>query len=553
VARLHGRLSNEPEGGWLLLTEDAYAFAVGFLALLHSGRHAVLPPNQQPGTLSVLQTRAGGVLTDRAEWISDGTSLHPLQSGELGDPESLGPLSSDALAAELYTSGTTGGSKPIAKRIRHLDDEVAQFSDCWDSLVTGSTVFSTASHQHLYGMTFGVLWPLCAGHIFHAHHFLHVGEMLPRMLETDGCVLVSVPTTLKRLGRHARTPLLRGRCRAIFSSGGPLASETAHEVDANVGCPPIEVLGSTETGAIAWRHHAPEEAQSLWTTLPAVRVTREQQTGLMRVNSPFVSVNDECERGFATGDRISLMDDGRFVLQGRADQVVKVGEKRLDLGHMALELRGHASVEDVALATIDREGELRVAAVVVPSTRGSELIEAEGRQSFRRELHASLTPNFDPVLHPRYWRVVPELPANSQGKVPLDAIKALFDSPQLEKVVADRPEVHEEFTGSDFVEVSCRVPLDLACFPGHFPGLSVVPGVLQLDWAMELVKQLLGGPPRLLEVELLKLPAPLRPGQLFRIHARVCEDSRVEFKLWSGDATHASGRVRVEVSDEVSR
>ena len=36
VARLRERLTGEPEGGWLLLTEDTYAFAVGLLALWHS-------------------------------------------------------------------------------------------------------------------------------------------------------------------------------------------------------------------------------------------------------------------------------------------------------------------------------------------------------------------------------------------------------------------------------------------------------------------------------------------------------------------------------------
>ena len=33
VVRLRDCLAGEPAGGWLLLTEDAYAFAVGLLAL----------------------------------------------------------------------------------------------------------------------------------------------------------------------------------------------------------------------------------------------------------------------------------------------------------------------------------------------------------------------------------------------------------------------------------------------------------------------------------------------------------------------------------------
>jgi 3-hydroxymyristoyl/3-hydroxydecanoyl-(acyl carrier protein) dehydratase len=201
----------------------------------------------------------------------------------------------------------------------------------------------------------------------------------------------------------------------------------------------------------------------------------------------------------------------------------------------------------VVLVTIDRDGELRVAAIVVPSIRGSELIEREGRGKFSHVLRAMLTPTFDPVLHPRYWRIVSELPANSQGKLPLETIRALFGVSQPCRVVADRPQVLGELSGSDFVERSCRVPPDMACIPGHFPEAPVVPGVLQLDWAMDLVTQLLGQTPRVTEIESLKLAAPLRPGQRFRLHVRVTAGEKVVFKLWSRHVTHATGRVRLEV------
>ena len=551
VARLRESLSGEPTGGWLLVTEDAYAFAVGLYALWHSGRHAILPPNLQPGTLSGLVTRASGVITDHTEWVGEGRPIHPLQRRGGGDPDSLGPISVDALAVELFTSGTTGGEKSVIKHIHHLAAEVEVLSEVWSSLVGSSMVFSTASHQHLYGLLFGVLWPLSAGHVFHAQHFLHMGEMLPRMLETDSCVLASVPTTLKRLARHARTPLLRDRCRAIFSSGGPLAEETALEIGQQLGTSPIEVLGSTETGGIALRQQKHGQGISRWTSLPAVRVTRDHQSGLLRVSSPFVSVGHD-EDGFSTGDRISLHEDGRFVLEGRSDQVVKVGEKRLDLEQMASLLRGHEWVDEVTLAAIDRDGELRVAAVVVPSVQGNELIEREGRRRFSRGLRVSLAPTFDPILHPRFWRTVAELPTNDQGKVPLEAIRSLFGGGQSGGGVADRPEVLDELSSHDFIERSCRVPLDLACFPGHFPGRPLVPGVLQLDWALELAAQLLGAPPQVVEIESLKLSSPLRPGQRFRIRSRLAENAKVEFKVWSRDSTHATGRVRLKMSSESS-
>ena len=550
VDALGRRFAVEPEGPWVLLSQDAYAFAVGLLALWHSGRHALSPPNHQQGSLRVLQTRAAGVLSDRPDWFPEGSSIHPLEPDAPDGDFSLTALDRDALAMELYTSGTTGAEKPVTKRLRHLEDEVAALGATWDTALRDGTVFSTASHQHLYGLLFGVLWPLCSGRAFHAEHFLHMGELVPRMRGAGPCVLVSVPTHLKRFARHGDAASLRDPCRIVFSSGGPLPAETAHAVADVLGQAPVEVLGSTETGGIGWRTQEPAREVSPWTPFAGVRVTRDGDSGVARVSSPFVSA-DESGAGFTTGDRITLHPDGSFQLEGRSDRVVKVGEKRLDLAQMESQLRGHPWVANVALTTLDRDDELRVAAAVVPTGKGWRVLRGKGRRSFVRALAATLGEDWDPVLHPRHWRTVEELPEDAQGKVTADALRRLFLDPhiqgeELELSAADRPEVFEEIRGDDFIEWSCAVPPDLSCFPGHFPDLAVVPGVLQLDWAMDLAGRLLGRTPRVAEVESLKLRAALWPGSRFAIRVRASSDTRIDFEIRGGDAVHATGRVRLE-------
>lgn len=547
VGRLCARLQGAPEGGWLLFGDDAYAFAVGLFALWHTGRHALLAPNHQPQTLESLAEGAAGVLTDAAPWCRPGRAISLLESGAETPPPALrfAPLERDALAVSLYTSGTTGAAKPVAKQLRHLDDEVAELASCWDAQLGSAAVLSTASHEHLYGLLFAVLWPLASGRPFHREHFLHLGEILPQMRATPHCVLASVPTTLRRLARHGRASELRDRCPVVFSSGGPLALDTAHEVEERVGHAPIEVLGSTETGGIAWRQQRVGRPPADWRPLPSVCVLRDEESGVLRVRSPFVSVAGEAG-GFSTGDRVALREGGRFSLQGRADQVVKVGEKRLDLDEMTERLRSHAAVDDLALVTLERDGESRVAAVVVPSAVGAALIEKEGASLCRRALRAQLADSFDPVLHPRFWRFVSELPASTQGKVSRRALRSLFAPSETEVPVADCPEVLEEIRGARFVERVCRVPLDLACFPGHFPGQPVVPGVMQLDWAMELAALLLGTAPRAVAIETMKLLSPLTPGQTFRIRSCLRTSSSVEFELWNEDRVYASGRIRLD-------
>ena len=545
VADLRVRLLGEPGGGWVLLTEDAYAFAVGLLALWHSGRYAISPPNRQPEALRKLQLRAGGVLCDHPDWFSIGKSIHPLLSGVVGtDPDQLAELNSNSPGIELYTSGTTGGEKPVLKKISHLEDEVSEIESLWGDRVSESVFFSTASHQHLYGLLFGILWPLGAGHVFQTQHFLHAGESVPRMIDTRSCVLATVPTHLKRLAHHSATEELKGVCRVIFSSGGPLPVKTAHEIARKLDQSPMEVLGSTETGGIAWRSQELERSQSFWTPFPSVRVNVDPESQGMLVRSPFVSVATEGAY-FPTGDRIFRNSNDSFALEGRLNKIVKIGEKRLDLTRMESDLREHSLIEDIALLVIDREGTPRVAAVAVPSVAGWEFLGEQGRRSFGRMIRSRLAEDWDPILHPRYWRMVHQLPEDSRGKLTRASLTRLFASARSDALASDSPMIVEEFRGENFIERACVVPLDLSCFPGHFPDGPVVPGVLEFDWAIEMAADMLGQSPQIESIEVLKFVYPLRPGDAFRIKVRIADEGKLDLRLWGEEVEFARGRVKL--------
>jgi acyl-coenzyme A synthetase/AMP-(fatty) acid ligase len=241
------------------------------------------------------------VLSDRPERRSFAAAIDPL------DPEDgegrLQELRRDALALELFSSGSTGDEKRIPKRLRHLDDEVALLEETWGSLLGRTSVISTASHHHLYGLLLGLLWPLAAGRPFYAQQLLRPSELFERAHSLGECALVSVPAHLRRLAQHRNLGALAGRCRAIFSSGGPLPNATARRLAAGAGAPPIEVLGSTETGGIAWRMQRSGSEEASWQPLRQVDVARDPETGAARVRSPFVSWGPRS--GFTTADRIA--------------------------------------------------------------------------------------------------------------------------------------------------------------------------------------------------------------------------------------------------------
>jgi 3-hydroxymyristoyl/3-hydroxydecanoyl-(acyl carrier protein) dehydratase len=106
------------------------------------------------------------------------------------------------------------------------------------------------------------------------------------------------------------------------------------------------------------------------------------------------------------------------------------------------------------------------------------------------------------------------------------------------------PEVFDEKRGDDAWVQRLRVPSDLDCWPGHFPGHPVVPGVLQVHWAMTLLERWLGHPLASWRIEVLKFKQLLRPGRELTLRvSRGRGAGRFDFALADGDEVFASGRV----------
>jgi acyl-coenzyme A synthetase/AMP-(fatty) acid ligase/3-hydroxymyristoyl/3-hydroxydecanoyl-(acyl carrier protein) dehydratase len=544
VAALTGRVRAEGGGRWLVHCEDAYAFAVALFAVAHAGALAVLLPNRQRGALGRAAPLAQGALLDGAEG-SAGIApcvLDPLDDARPGPTAPLAPLDLRVPLLELSTSGTTGEGKAVPKALRHLESEVAVLEASFGAgLGPATQVFATASPQHLYGLLFRVLWPLAAGRPFHGATYLHAEELLPRIEEAGDALLAGTPAHLSRLSGLSR---VRGACREVFSSGGPLDPETADRAREALGRAPLEIFGSTETGGVAWRRQEPGPARLRWTPLPAVRVERVPDgpdQGRLRVTSPFVSAGagDAGSASFTMGDLADVHPDGGFELLGRADRVVKVGEKRLSLPEMESQLQGHPLVQEAALLGLEQGGETRVAAAIVLTEAGRRALDAEGRRAVSARLSDALVAHWDRVLLPRAWRYVEALPRDAQGKTAAARLRELFAGSRA-------PVVHDESRGPASLAREISVPDDLVFLDGHFEGFPVVPGVVQVGWVMEAAQAAFGAAPRLAAVENLKFKDLLLPGQRLRLELEwTASREVVRFRLAAGERVFSTGRLRL--------
>ncbi len=93
------------------------------------------------------------------------------------------------------------------------------------------------------------------------------------------------------------------------------------------------------------------------------------------------------------------------------------------------------------------------------------------------------------------------------------------------------------------LQVTARPTLD--CFPGHFPGLPILPGVVQVDWVIRLARVHLGIPcAGFSALRKLKFSAPVLPGTALSLQIDwLPEKQRVDFAYRNGERTVSSGQI----------
>lgn len=522
-------LAGQAGGRWILCQSDPLEFTAALLALWETGRVAVLPADDRPGTLDALLTTTDGQI--------------PAQLDEVLSPAIAVPsavcITPETVALALYTSGSTGQPVEFSKTFAQLDAELAVHHQLWP-LTADSCVIAQVSHQHIYGLMTAVLHPLCSGVPFSGEDCHYPEQLAARITEAGQAGLapsmVSSPPQLARLPEHiqwAGLPTLQ----RVFSSGAPLSKTHAVRAEALLGAAVIEIYGSTETGCIAQRRQTQTDS---WQALPEVELSFEGECLALR--SPFLA---EPERWWQQADRVSGTAE-RFQLLGREDRLVKIGGKRVALDHIERLIAGHASVTNARCVELGRK-DGRLGCIVVMNEPDLPLEHIQ-RLELIRQLRARLTDHLEQVAIPRYWRFVESLPCNAQGKLDRSLISRLFEDLQDNR----KPRwlgTHQPDDKS--CSIALEVPERLIFLDGHFDQFPIVPGVVIVQWVVELAERSFGALGEFSGCEQLKFQLPLRPGLRFRLELTRREDG-IAFAFHSHAGRHANGRVIFKATAEVT-
>ena len=582
-------LTVTPGRRFALFLEDSIDFSSALYGAWLAGKTIYLPGDTLSATCAALSATVDGFLGDFDSAWAPSMPRNDVRGAH--SPSLEGRLLADAEGLVVYTSGSSGAAQAIPKRLSQMAAEVAMLERSFGSLLGDADILSTVSHQHIYGLLFKVLWPLAAQRVVHMRSAVFLEELLPWM-QNRPCVLISSPAHLTRFPDRAALPSGQAplQLRAVFSSGGPLAASAATAAGALLGSTPIEIYGSSETGGIAWRRRLGNSAagsaanaainaatDDSWTALPGVTWRLDPDEGVLEVRSPHLrddewlrladraTADDDDHSDHNNDDRNDHNTGRRFILQGRTDRIVKLEEKRISLDAIEHCLCASPLVNaaKVLLHSDPAEPQRRagIVAFVVASDAGRLLLAQSGKLALNRQLKATLSDTVAAIATPRSWRYLDALPLNAQGKTTQADLLALLNpaptaAPQTAQslqsqsshsIKPSRPtmpgiELRRQDTSGVLLEL--HIGADLLYFDGHFNATAILPGVVQLNWAIVIGRRYFDMPPLFSGVHALKFQQMIMPDSKVMLELQY-EPSKaaMHFRLHSAAGQHASGRV----------
>jgi acyl-coenzyme A synthetase/AMP-(fatty) acid ligase len=385
---------------------DRYRFAVGFAAALVRGQVSLLPSSRAPEFLLRLAAQQPDLccLVDDA---AEGCPLEAVRFPErlaraAGEPQSP-VLPAAQVAAIVFTSGTTGAPTPHVKLWGALArGAVAEARALGLDRAPGAALIGTVPPQHMYGFESTVLLALQNRLALHGGRPFYPADVRAALEAVPAPrVLVTTPVHLRALELDATAlpPL-----ELVLSATAPLAARTAAAAEARYGAPVREIFGFTEAGMVASRRTIDGP---VWRLLPGVRLRSEgdalwAEGGHVPLPARFT-------------DFVEVIDAERFIVSGRAADLVNVAGKRASLAGLNAELLAIPGVVDGAfyLPEPGGEGVTRLAALVVAPGLGA------------RRLLAELRRRIDPAFLPRPLRFVDRLPRDATGKLPAASLRAV--------------------------------------------------------------------------------------------------------------------------------
>jgi 3-hydroxymyristoyl/3-hydroxydecanoyl-(acyl carrier protein) dehydratase len=111
------------------------------------------------------------------------------------------------------------------------------------------------------------------------------------------------------------------------------------------------------------------------------------------------------------------------------------------------------------------------------------------------------------------------------------------------------PEGAQRTVSGTRAEIGMELQRELVYFDGHFDAAAILPGVVQVDWAIKEARKCFAVPTTFHRIEALKFFSVLPAGTRVKLELEFdASKARLGFSYHSGEITHSSGRIKFEPS-----
>ena len=177
--------------------------------------------------------------------------------------------------------------------------------------------------------------------------------------------------------------------------------------------------------------------------------------------------------------------------------------------------------------------------LVVPNAAGVRVLRRHGKGHLVAVWQGLIGTESMTATVPPQWRLLETLPPHGSKA------EARCSEPVRSPLVTGLQRLGLSGLGCDV-----RVPYDLAIFGGHFPTIPILPGVVQVDWAVNLARTHLQVGGRFKGVTATKFRRLVQPGMNLALtleHRPEFQELRFEYLL--RDALASTGRVLFRDAD----
>lgn len=398
-----------PRRGQVLnLCQDRYRFTVALFAALLQDTLTVLPNSEAPEHLASLVAAHPGlqVLNDRDRPAPADCPLTRVDRVALAatTAATLPPVPFDRLFASVHTSGSTGAPTAHRKQFGRMRLAILAGAErLWRVAGGPCSVLGTVPIRHMYGLEASVLLPVLAGGCLSNRLPFFPADIADSLAQMPAPrLLVITPFHLRKLldADIALPPVA-----AVLSATAPLPADLAADAERRLGCPVVEIYGSTETGQLAMREPCRD---TLWHTLAGTTLSQQGDD-----TWACGEVYPEPQR---LNDRLELHGPSAFRLVDRKANMINVAGKRSSLSFLNTLLQAQPGVRDGVFCVPwrdDHRVERLAAFVVAPGVS-------------RQAILAGLRAHIDPVFLPRPLVFVEALERDGNGKLPARTLAALI-------------------------------------------------------------------------------------------------------------------------------